>query len=138
MNYTLVAGPSIHQTVSLIMSAKSLNVIVGQPTTNFMNKIMEQMAQMVAPVKTTTWGGRHGLLTLVLDDTDYKSITKSTTQTTALLTQPDAINQGITNQSTPFKILTLQAETKTLQKEFDLQEAVINIRVQCIIYCVEE
>jgi hypothetical protein len=48
-------------------------------------------------------------------------------QTTALVTQPDAVNQGITNQSTPFKILTLQAEKKTLKKEFDLQEAVINI-----------
>ncbi len=88
---------------------------------------------MVAPIKTTAWGGGHGLLALVLDDTDYKSITKLTMQTTTLVTQPDAINQGIANQSTPFKILTLQAETKTLQKEFDLQEVVINIRVQRII-----
>jgi hypothetical protein len=58
--------------------------------------------------------------------------------TTALVTQPDAINQGITDQSKPFEILTLQAETKTLQKEFDLQEAVINIGVQCIINCIKE
>ncbi len=120
------------------MSAKPLDVIVGQPTTKSMNKMMEQMAQMVAPVKTTAWGGQHGLLALVLDNTDYNSITKLTTQTTRLVTQPDAVNQGITDQSTPFKILTLQAEMKTLQKEFDLQEAVINIRVQCIIDCVEE
>jgi hypothetical protein len=138
MNYTLAAGSSVHQMVSLIMSGKPLNVIVGQPTTKSMNKMMEQMAQMVAPVKMTAWGGRHGSLPLVLDDTDYKSITKSTTQTTALVTQPDAINQGITNQSTPFEILTLQAETNTLQKEFDLQEAVINIRVQHIIDCDKE
>jgi hypothetical protein len=69
---------------------------------------------------------------------DYKSITKLTTQTPALVTQPDAINRGITDQSTQFKTLTLQAETKTLQKEFDLQEGVINIGVQCIIDCVKE
>jgi hypothetical protein len=93
---------------------------------------------MVAPIKTTAWGGQHGSLALVLDDMDYKSITKSTTQTTALATQPDAVNQGITNQSTPFEILTLQAETKTLQKEFDQQEAVIIIGVQRIIDCVKE
>jgi hypothetical protein len=104
------------------MSAKPLDVIVGQPTTKSMNKMMEQMAQMVAPVKMTTWGGQHDSLALVLDDTDYKSITKLTTQTTLLVTQPDALNQGITNQSTPFKILTLQAEMKTLQQEFDLHE----------------
>jgi hypothetical protein len=91
MNYTLAAGSSVHQTVSLIMSAKPIDIIVGQPTTKSMKKMTEQMAQMVAPVKTTTWGGRHGLLALVLD-TDYKSVTKSTTQTTPLITQPDAIN----------------------------------------------
>jgi hypothetical protein len=138
MNYTLAAGLSVHQMVSLIMSAKPLDVIVGQPTTKSMNKMTEQMAQMVALVKTTAWGGRHGSLALVLDDTDYKSITKLTTQTNTLVSQPDAINQGITNQLTPFKILTLQAETKTLQNEFDLQEAVINIGVQRIIDCIEE
>jgi hypothetical protein len=59
-------------------------------------------------------------------------------QTTALVTQPDAINQGITDQSTPLEILILQAETKTLQKEFNLREVVTNIGVQCIIDCVEE
>jgi hypothetical protein len=47
MNYTSVVGLSIHQTVSLIMSAKPLNVIVRQPTTESMNKMTEQMAQMV-------------------------------------------------------------------------------------------
>ncbi len=67
MNYTLAAGLSVHQMVNLIMSAKPLDVIVGQPTTKSMNKMMEQMAQMVAPVKTTAWGSQHGSLALVLD-----------------------------------------------------------------------
>ena len=77
MNYTSAMGSSVHQTVSLIMAAKPLNVIIGQPTTETMNKMVEQMAQMVAPVKTTAWGGHHGSLTLVLDNTDYSSITKA-------------------------------------------------------------
>ena len=62
--------------VSLIMEAKPLDVIIGQPTTETMNKMVEQMTQMVAPIKTIAWGGRHGSLTLVLDDTDSSSITK--------------------------------------------------------------
>jgi hypothetical protein len=53
MNYTLATGSSVHQTVSLIMVAKPLDVILGQPTMETMNKMVEQMAQMVAPVKTT-------------------------------------------------------------------------------------
>jgi hypothetical protein len=52
--------------------------------------------------------------------------------------QPDAINKGITATSTPLELLTFQEETKKLQKEFDLQEAVTNIGVQRIIDSVEE
>jgi hypothetical protein len=37
MNYTSATGSSVHQTVSLIMSAKPLDIIVGQPTTETMN-----------------------------------------------------------------------------------------------------
>jgi hypothetical protein len=66
MNYTLAGGSSIHQTVSLIMLAKPLDVIVMQLTTKSMDKMTEQMAQMVAPVKMTAWGGQHGSLALVL------------------------------------------------------------------------
>ncbi len=68
MNYSSATGSSIHQTVSLIMSAKPLNVIVGQPTTKSMDRMTEQMGQMVAPVKTTPWGGLLGSLPLILDD----------------------------------------------------------------------
>jgi hypothetical protein len=56
MNYTLAAGLSVHQTVSLIMSAKPLDVIVEQPTTKSMNKMIERIAQMVTPIKMTAWG----------------------------------------------------------------------------------
>ena len=138
MNYTSATGSSIHQTVSLIMAAKPLDIIVGQRTTETMNKIVEQMAQMVAPVKTTAWGGRHGSLALVLDDADYLSITKANITSTKPVNQTDTINKGITAASTPLEILTFQEETKTLQKEFDLQEAVTNIGVQRIIDSVEE
>ncbi len=120
------------------MAAKPLNVIVRQPTTETMNKMVEQMAQMVTPVKTTAWEGCHGSLALVLDDTDYSSITKVHITSTKPVTQPDAINKGITATSTPLEILTLQEETKKLQKELDLQEVVTNIGVQRIINSVKE
>jgi hypothetical protein len=138
MNYTLATSSSIHQMVSLIIVAKPLDVIVRQLTIETMNKMVEQMAQMVDPIKTTAWGGCHGSLAFVLEDTDYSSITKACIISTKPVTQPDAINKGITATSTPLKILTFQEETKKLQKEFDLQEAVTNIGVQCIIDSIEE
>jgi hypothetical protein len=68
-------GLSVHQMVALIMLAKLLDIIVGQPTTKSMDKMMEQMAQMIAPVKTTAWGDFQGSLALVLNDADYAPVT---------------------------------------------------------------
>ncbi len=138
MNYTSATSSSFCQTVSLIMVTKPLDIIIEQPTTETMNKTVEQMAQMVAPVKTTAWGGCHGSLVLVLNNADYSSFTKARITSTTPVTQPAAINKGITATSTPLKILTFQEETKKLQKEFDLQEVVTNIGVQCIIDSIEE
>ncbi len=90
------------------MVAKPLDVIIGQPATETINKMVEQMAQMVAPVKTTAWGGCHGSLAFVLNDVDYSSITKARVTSTKPVTQPDAINKGIRATSSHLEILTFQ------------------------------
>jgi hypothetical protein len=138
MNYSLAVGLSVHQTVSLIMATKPLNVIVGQPTTDTMKKMVEQMTQMVAPVKTSVWGGLHGSLTLVLDGAGYTTITKGAITSTAPVAQPDTANKKITATPTSLQILTLQEETKKLLGEFDLKEVVTNIGVQQLVNSVEE
>jgi hypothetical protein len=88
---------------ALIMSAKPLDVIVGQLITKSMDRMMEQTAQMVAPVKTTAWGGLHGSLALVLDDADYAIFTKNTVTLAASLSKPTMINPKINKQSTPMR-----------------------------------
>ncbi len=122
----------------LIMSAKPLNVIVGQPTIKSMDRMMGQRTQMVASVKTTAWGGLHGSLALVLDDADYAMVTKNIVTLAASLSKPAMINPKINRLFTPYEIPTLQEEMKTFQKEFKLQEAVTTIGVQCIIDSIEE
>jgi hypothetical protein len=138
MNYSSAGSSSVNATVNLIMAAKLLNVIVGQPTTATMNKMTEQMAQMVAPVKITAWSGLHGLLALVLDNADYEIITKAVVTSTARLGQPATVNPKIKDDTSQVNLLTFQAETKKLQKECNLQEAVTTIGVQPIIDSVEE
>jgi hypothetical protein len=120
------------------MSAKPLNVIVGQPTTKSMDRMTEQMAHMVAPVKTTAWGGLHGSLALVLNNTDYGTVTKNVVTLSAPPSKLTTINPKINELSNPYAILTLQEEMKTLLKEFELQEAVTTIRVQRIIDSIKE
>ena len=93
---------------------------------------------MVALVKTSAWGGLHGSLALVHNNSNYTTITKGTVTSTALVAQPDAVNKKITATLTPLEILTLQEETKTLLREFDLQEAVTNIGVQQIVNSIEK
>ena len=95
------------------------------------------MAQIVAPGKTTAWGGLHGSLALVLDDAEYALITKNVIKTADAFIKPVSINPKIDDKLSLYKILTLQDEWKTLQKEFDLQEAVTSIGVQRIIECVQ-
>jgi hypothetical protein len=138
MNYSSATGLSVHQMVPLIMSTKTVDVIVGQPTTKSMDRMTEQMAQMVAPVKTTAWGGLHRSLALVLNAVDYATVTKNIITLLALLSKPTTINPKINQLFNPYAILTLQEETKTLLKEFNLQEAVTTIGVQCIIDSVKE
>jgi hypothetical protein len=138
MNYYSATGLSVHQTVALIMLAKPLDVIVGRPTTESMDRMKEQIAQMVTPVKTTAWGGLHGSLALILNDADYATITQNIVTLAEPLSKPTTINPKINKLSTLYEILTLQEEMKTLQKEFELQEAVTTTGVQCIIDSVEE
>ncbi len=81
--------------VALIILTKPLDVIIGQPTTKSMDRMTEQMAQMVAPVKTTTWGGLHGSLALVLNNADYATVTKNIVSSVAPLSKPTTINPKI-------------------------------------------
>ncbi len=118
--------------------AKPLDVIVGQPTTESMDRMMEQRAQMVAPVKATAWGGLYGSLALVLDNADYAMVTKNIIPLLAQHSKPTMINTKINVLSNPYAILTLQEIIKTLQKEFKLQKAVTTIGVHHIIGSIKE
>jgi hypothetical protein len=105
--------------------------------TKSMDRMTEQIAQMVAPVKSTAWGRLHGSLALVLDDIEYATITRRAITLAARLVQPPAVNPAIKDNTPQRKLLRLQADTKNLQKVFDLQEAVTNIGVQRIINSIE-
>ncbi len=120
------------------MVAKLLDTIVGQPRTKSLDRMTEQMVQMVAPVKTTSWGGLHGSLALVLNNVKYATVTHQAFTLTNLLVQTLAVNPAIEDDTPQQELLRLKADTKNLQKVFDLQEAITNIGVQCIIDSVKE
>ena len=70
------------------MTVKPHDKIFGKPTTKTMNIMTEKMAKIVASVKTTVWGGKHGSLALVINEDDYITIMRDATETIDQLTKP--------------------------------------------------
>jgi hypothetical protein len=77
-------------------------------------------------------------LALVLGNVNYATVTRQAVKSVDRLAQPPVVNPAIKDNTPQCKLLHLQAETKDLQKAFELQEAINNIGLQRIIDCVEE
>ena len=97
MNMSSASNLSTQETVCAIMAAKTLDVIVGQPTTQTMNLMTEQMAKMTAAVRTTSYGGKNGCLALVLNDADYRVVTGNNVSSTDLLETPKGAAASLTD-----------------------------------------
>ena len=70
MTYYSSSGTTSQKMANTVIAVKPLDIIVGHPTTKNMNITTEKMAKMVAAIKTTAWEGKHGSLSLVLENLD--------------------------------------------------------------------
>eukprot|EP00804_Cyclotella_cryptica_P025462 CCRYP_017206-RA/>CCRYP_017206-RA protein AED:0.39 eAED:0.39 QI:0/0/0/1/0/0/2/0/405 len=75
MSSPTVNEATVYEAVRVIVTPLPLDKIVGQPTTSTVNHLRQQIAKIAAAVKTTSWGGRHGHLALVLTDDEYCTVT---------------------------------------------------------------
>ena len=71
-----------------------------------MNMMTEQMAKIVASVKTTAWGGGIGSLALFLYKYGYITVTRYSLETIDQLSKADPVNKAITVFLTPFETLS--------------------------------
>jgi hypothetical protein len=131
-------GTSCRETVRATMMALPLDVVVGQPTTQTMNLMTEQLAKMCASVRTTAFGGKHGSLAAVIDNAEYRTVTTIASSSTTPLTEPAAVSKTLTKEATPYEILQAQESAQKAKKAFAIQEAVREIGVERIITSVEE
>ena len=60
MKFYSAPSARIQETMRAIMAEKPLDKIVRKPTTKTMNIMTEEMAKMVATIKTTAWGETTG------------------------------------------------------------------------------
>ena len=91
---------AVYEAVRAIVAPLPLDKVVGQPTTSTVNHLRQQIAKIAAAVKTTSWGGRHGHLALVLTEAKYRSITGDPTIAINRLPTPPIVAAGLTNNTT--------------------------------------
>jgi len=88
---------------------------------------------MAVAVKTTQWGGRHGCLTLVVDDIEYQRITNNTGATTECQSKPGTTPEGLTNQTTLINRTRILGLHKIVTKDYYKQESTDSIIVERVV-----
>ena len=77
MSSPTASKAAVYKAVCAIVAPLPLNKVVGQPTASTVNHLWQQIAKIMAAVKTTIWGGQHGHLALVLTNAEYRTVTKN-------------------------------------------------------------
>eukprot|EP00804_Cyclotella_cryptica_P003881 CCRYP_015757-RA/>CCRYP_015757-RA protein AED:0.83 eAED:0.82 QI:0/-1/0/1/-1/1/1/0/285 len=115
---------TVYEAVRAIIAPLPLDKIVGQPTTSTVNHLRQQIAKIAAAVKTTSWGGRHGHLALVLTDAEYRTVTGNPDITVDCLPTPPIVAAGLTNTTTLTNRASITGLHNLACQEFWKQEAV--------------
>ena len=124
---------TIYEAVRAIVTPLPLDRIVGQPTTATVNHLRQQLAKIAAAVKTTSWGGRHGHLALVLTDAEYRTVTGNPDSVVDRLPTPPIVATGLTNSTTLTNRTTITGLHNLACQEFWKQEAVDSLIVDKIV-----
>ena len=124
---------TVYEAVRAIVTPLPLNKIVGQPTTSTVNHLLQQIAKIAAAIKTTSWGGRHGHLALVLTDTEYRTITGNPDIVIDHLPTPPIVATGLTNTTTLTNRASITGLHNLACQELWKQEAVDALIVDKIV-----
>jgi hypothetical protein len=73
-------GAAVCKAIHTIIAPMPIHKILGQPTNSMVNLLKHQVTKIAAAVKTTSWGGCHGHLALILNYNEYCIITINMTQ----------------------------------------------------------
>ena len=107
--------------------------IIGQLTNLTVNLLKHQGSKIAAAVKTTSWGGRHGHLALVLDDDEYRVVTGNATHTTTHRVAPPIVPMALANNTMITLCARITADHNLECQEFWKQEAVDAVIVDKIV-----
>eukprot|EP00804_Cyclotella_cryptica_P000162 CCRYP_017462-RA/>CCRYP_017462-RA protein AED:0.81 eAED:0.81 QI:0/0/0/0.5/1/1/2/0/589 len=124
---------AVREVVRSIIAPMPIDKIMCQPSNSTVNVLKQQLAKIAAAVKTTSWGGRHGHLALVLNDAEYQTVTNVPTLTTTRLVLPPIVPANLANNTTLTHRTCIMADHNLECQEFWKQESVDAIIVDKIV-----
>ena len=83
---------SIIKRVIRRMEAVPLDAIVGQPTLHSVQHLVEQLATFVSHFAKIRWGGKHGFLTIILDEAKMRPAARNNNLDCGRLKKPELVN----------------------------------------------
>ena len=124
---------AVLKAVRAIIAPMPIDKIIGQPSNSTVNLLKQQVAKILAAVKTTSWGGRHGHLALVLTNNEYRLVTGNVTQATTCLVAPPIVPTALANNTTITLRAGITADHNLECHEYWKQEAVDAVIVDKIV-----
>ena len=124
---------AVREAVCTIIAPMPIDKIIGQPSNSTVNLLNQQVAKIAAAVKTTSWGGRHGHLALILTDNEYRLVTGNATQATMCLIALPIIPTALTNNTMLTLRTRIMADHNLECQEYWKQEAVDKVIMDKIV-----
>ena len=91
---------SIREAIREKIYSLPLDKVIGQPSMKTWQHTREQSCKIVAQVKTTYWGGRHGCLALVLNNAEFRTATGDPNADTDRQPKPSLVHPQINRHHT--------------------------------------
>ena len=98
--------------------------LIAIPTTLSIKELVKAIAQVATSLKTRMWGGLHGCLALVLEESEMRLVSNDPTLDCDKMDKPPFIHPDITPLTTVTEDKQLTNEHKVTWDKYHIQETV--------------
>ena len=135
---TITSVAAIDAMVNACFGAADLPRIMGSPEYDAIYKLVKAIAQIATTVKTKRYGGKCGVLPLIVSKDEAHRITKDNVLDCSRAVKPALRNPRITLSTLLNNKKTLIAEHKSFWSEYELDLAVNRYAVSAIVVNVNK
>ena len=128
----------VNEFVEKKLRNKTVDKLLGKPTIVTYIILEYQVAVAASAVKTSQWGGKHGRLALIFNESKYRLITVTTTRIVDRQTKPACTEPNIDSKTSDFERIKLSRAQDKKIRDFHLQEETDEQLKEKIIEAVDE